>query len=161
MSRRAPAAVAVALLGLSLTAPAVAAPDRPLQEPVRFATFNASLNRFAEGDLLADLETVAAGGTVAQVEAVLEIIERNDPDVLLVNEFDFDPAAAELFAELADYPHHFTAPSNTGVPSGYDLNNDGTVGGPDDAYGFGFFPGQYGMLVLSRHPLPEARTSLR
>lgn len=45
------------------------------------------------------------------------------------------------------------APSNTGVPSGFDLNNDGRVGGPDDALGFGFFPSQFGMLVLSRHPI--------
>ncbi|MBY5162230.1 endonuclease/exonuclease/phosphatase family protein [Salsipaludibacter albus] len=145
------------LLGLALLLaglPASAGPD----EPVRFATFNASLNRFSQGLLLADLQTVAGGGSVPQVEAVLEIIARNDADVLLVNEFDFDPAAADLFADLTGYPHHFTAPSNTGIPSGFDLNNDGSVGGPDDAFGFGFFPGQYGMLVLSRYPLPEART---
>jgi hypothetical protein len=53
-----------------------------------------------------------------------------------------------------------SAPSNTGVPSGFDLNDDGRVGGPDDALGFGFFPGQFGMLVLSRHPIErdEVRT---
>jgi hypothetical protein len=34
-----------------------------------------------------------------------------------------------------------------------DFNNDGAVGGPDDAYGFGFFPGQFGMLVLSQYPI--------
>lgn len=142
------------LLGLALAAPVSAGPP----SEVRFATYNASLNRFNAGDLLADLQTVAAGGSVAQVEAVLEIIARNDADVLLVNEFDYDPAAAELMADLTGYDHHFTAPSNTGVPSGYDLNNDGVVGGPDDAFGFGFFPGQYGMLVLSHYPLPDART---
>jgi hypothetical protein len=45
------------------------------------------------------------------------------------------------------------APSNTGIPSGFDLNNDGSVGGPDDAFGFGFFPGQYGMAVFSMYPI--------
>ena len=143
-----------ALLGLSMAVPAVAEPP----DDVRFATYNASLNRFNQGDLLEDLQDVAAGDPVPQVDNVLAIIARNDADVLLVNEFDFDPAAGELFADLAGYEHHFIAPSNTGIPSGHDLNNDGVIGGPDDAFGFGFFPGQYGMLVLSDFPLPEART---
>jgi hypothetical protein len=51
------------------------------------------------------------------------------------------------------YPHRFTAESNTGIPSGFDLNNAGGVGGPDDAFGFGFFPGQFGMAVYSRYPI--------
>ena len=41
--------------------------------------------------------------------------------------------------------------------SGFDLNNDGTVGGPDDAFGFGEFPGQYGMVVLSQFPIVDRR----
>ena len=53
-------------------------------EAVRFATFNASLNRNAEGDLVRDLST---GGN-AQARNVAEIIQRTDPDVLLVNEFE-------------------------------------------------------------------------
>lgn len=150
----------VVLVGLATQAALAAPPDGSAasDRSVRFATFNASLNRSSQGALLADLQTVANGGSVDQVEAVLEIIARNDADVLLVNEFDFDPTAAELFADLAGYEHHFTAPSNTGIPSGHDLNNDGSIGGPDDAFGFGFFPGQFGMLVLSQHPITDART---
>jgi Endonuclease/Exonuclease/phosphatase family len=125
---------------------------------VRFATFNASLNRFNAGDLLAELQAAAAGSVTPQLGAVLEIIAVNDPDVLLINEFDFDPAAGALFAELAGYPYHFIAPSNTGVPSGFDLDNSGAVGGPNDAFGFGFFPGQFGMLVVSRYPIGSVRT---
>lgn len=45
------------------------------------------------------------------------------------------------------------AASNTGIPSGFDLDNNGSVGGPNDAYGFGFYPGQYGMVIYSRHPI--------
>lgn len=134
-------------------------------EPVRFATFNASLNRSAAGELAADLSTPDD----AQAQAVAEIIQRTRPDVILINEFDFDPAAVDLFrdnylevaqggAEPIDYPHSFIAPSNTGIPSGHDLNNDGTVGGPDDAFGFGFFPGQFGMVVYSRYPIVDTRT---
>ena len=84
--------------------------------------------------------------------------------MILVNEFDYAPENVDLFrenylevgqrgADPVDYPYAYIAPSNTGVPSGHDLNNDGTVGGPDDAFGFGFFEGQYGMVVFSKYPI--------
>ncbi len=144
------------------TAPAAASqPGRPDMD-VRFSTFNASLNRGAEGQLLADLSTPDN----VQAQVIAEIIQRNDPDVLLVNEFDYVEGgqAAELFrdnylavgqngAAPVDYPYYYVAPSNTGVPSGHDLNNDGVVGGGDDAFGFGLFPGQYGMVVYSKYPI--------
>ena len=56
-------------------------------------------------------------------------------------------------AEPIVYPYNFVAPSNTGIPSGFDLNNNGSIGGADDAFGFGFFPGQYGMAVYSMFPI--------
>ncbi|PSK98682.1 endonuclease/exonuclease/phosphatase family protein [Haloactinopolyspora alba] len=136
----------------------------PPGEPpeVRVATYNASLNRASEGELVRDLST----GDDPQARAVAEVIQHTRPDVLLLNEFDHVPRqrAVDLFrenyleepqrdAEPIDYPYAYTAPSNTGVPSGFDLNNDGTVGGGDDALGFGAFPGQYGMVVLSRYPI--------
>jgi hypothetical protein len=34
-----------------------------------------------------------------------------------------------------------------------DLNNNGRSGDPDDSWGYGAFPGQYGMVVLSRYPI--------
>ena len=34
-----------------------------------------------------------------------------------------------------------------------DLFNDGSVGGPNDAYGFGLFPGHFGMVVYSKYPI--------
>ncbi|UFN44576.1 endonuclease/exonuclease/phosphatase family protein [Nocardioides okcheonensis] len=184
-SRRTLAAVAtLALAGLTapvLTAPAVAGDrddgrghhhghghghgnghghGRPAE--VRFATFNASLNRAAAGDLVRDLSTPDD----AQAAAVAETIQRTDPDVLLVNEFDYveGGAAADLFREnylevphngapAVDYPYSYVAPVNTGVPSGLDLDNDGSVGGGNDALGFGAFPGQYGMVVYSKFPI--------
>jgi hypothetical protein len=160
-------AAATAAVGLAAAPAALAGPADPPGKPdmdVRFATFNASLNRNAAGQLLADLSTPDN----AQARAVAEIIQRTSPDVLLVNEFDYyeDGVAAELFrdnylevsqngADPVDYPYYFVAPSNTGIPSGFDLNNDGVVGGPDDAYGFGFFPGQYGMVVYSKYPIDD------
>ncbi len=128
---------------------------------VRFATFNTSLNRGTAGELRADLEAALEGDVDPQLGAVLEIIERNDPDVLLVNEFDTgtdgDSGTVRMFAELADYPYFFTAPSNTGIPSSLDFNNNGVIGGPEDAFGFGFFPGQFGMAVFSKYPIDTSR----
>ncbi|WP_255250993.1 endonuclease/exonuclease/phosphatase family protein [Kocuria sp. WN036] len=166
------AAALAAVLLMGAGAPAVAGPDRAhghgdergqgTREPVRFMTYNASLNRETDGQMRADLATPDN----AQAQAVAEVIQRTAPDVLLLNEFDHDPEArsAELFHDnyLAvpqngqnpvDYPYVYTAPVNTGVPSGLDLNQDRTVGGPDDAWGFEAFPGQYGMAVYSKHPI--------
>ena len=146
--------------------PAAAAPERrPVS--IRFATFNASLNRNVEGQLVSDLSTP----NNAQARTVAEIIQRVRPEVLLINEFDFveNDVALELFqqnylsvpqggAAAIEYPHGFVAPSNTGIPSGFDLDNADGVGGPNDAFGFGFFPGQFGMAVYSMHPITSVRT---
>jgi len=161
-SRLRPALLAAFVLALFATETAVAA-----NETVRFSTFNASLNRNFEGQLVTDLSTPDN----AQARAVAEIIQRTRPEVLLINEFDFASAALGLFqdnylsvsqngAAPIFYAHRFIAPSNTGIPSGFDFNNNGSVGGPDDAFGFGFFPGQFGMAVYSQHPIltPQVRT---
>ena len=162
------ASLAVALATAVVAAgPAVAA-DRasgrtaPPDRELRVATFNASLNRTAAGALVSDLSTPDN----AQARAVAEVIQRTAPDLLLVNEFDYVPGgvAAELFrdnylersqngADPIAYPYYYVAPVNTGVPSGLDLDNNGTVGGSNDAFGFGFYPGQYGMAVYSKHPI--------
>jgi hypothetical protein len=170
MGMRSLSAIMAGTLALSTAAatlalaPAVAKgpKHRSGPEQVRFATFNASLNRGAEGELVADLSSPGN----EQASAVAEIIQRTRPDVLLLNEFDYvaENKAVNLFrdnylevsqqgAEPIEYEYAFVAPSNTGIASGHDLNNDGTVGGPDDAYGFGLFPGQYGMAVLSKYPI--------
>jgi hypothetical protein len=169
------AAFAAVLLTAS-SAPAArsgAGDDDGRARTVRFATFNASLNRSAAGQLKADLlaSTDMTRLGVQQAHNVAEIVQRIRPDVLLLNEFDFEPEALDLFADrfLAvphngapgiDYPYRYIAPSNTGIPSGLDLDNSNSVGGPNDAFGFGFYPGQFGMAVYSRYPIdrPAIRT---
>jgi hypothetical protein len=118
-----------------------------------------------------------------QADAVAEIIQRVNPDVLLINEFDYDPGGVALqgfidnylavphgdAAAITDYNYTFIAPSNTGIhpgaAPGIDFNNDGLVDPvpapfnfvyANDAFGFGWFPGQFGMAVLSRYPIDEA-----
>ena len=147
------------LLALICAAPALA-------QTIRFATYNASLNRATDGALRRDL---SAPGN-AQANKIAEVIQRVRPDVLLINEFDYDAAqeSARLFqrnylavahgdAQPIRYPYSYSNAVNTGLPTGLDLDRDGRVAGGNDAYGFGQFPGQYGMLVLSRFPIDQAR----
>jgi endonuclease/exonuclease/phosphatase family metal-dependent hydrolase len=132
------------------------------ENTVRIATFNTSLYREQAGQLVRDLE----GGEHQQARQIAEVIQRVRPDVILLNEFDYDAEgqAARLFlaqylavglngCEPIHYAAHFSAAVNTGRPSGRDLDKDGRSGGPADAIGFGHHEGQYGMLVVSRFPI--------
>ena len=164
---------AVATIALAAAAPALAKDGREL----RFATFNGSVNRNADGQLLEEV----SNGDDPQLRNVAEIIQRARPDVLLINEFDFVPGqqAARLFqknylsvsqngAQPIRFGHRFVAPSNTGIPSGKDLDNNGqvvTTTGPgiqgvlygNDSFGFGEFPGKFGMAVFSRRPIEQQK----
>jgi hypothetical protein len=167
-------ALVATMTGLSTTSaeakgPRTGTPSSPAassaSSSVRIATFNASLNRFNAGDLIADLSTPDA----AQPQVIAETIQRQRPDIVLVNEFDYDAdgLAVDLFhdnylavaqhpdVEAIAYPYRLPFASNTGIPSGFDLNRDGAVGGPDDAFGFGFFPGQFAFALYSKYPIVE------
>jgi len=158
-------------LALALIAGGADAADWPPEKPaagLRIAQFNAALARQGAGVLIHDIRK-----RHPQVEAVAEIVQRLRPDILLINEIDRDPqgrALALLRDRLArptgdlagiDYPHLLQPAQNTGRPSGLDLDRDGRVAGPGDAWGFGRFPGQYAMAVLSRLPLGPARSYAR
>jgi len=141
------------------------------QYPVRLATFNVSFNRPVAGQLIADMRDATDqlgdnDSSDQQIKAVAEIIQRVRPDILLLNEFDHDHGgeALRLFMRNylgvsqngqvpVNYNHYFLAEVNTGVETGFDLNNDGITGGPEDSFGYGEFPGQYGMVVLSNFPI--------
>jgi hypothetical protein len=157
---------------LLVTVPASAASAHGRHHNLRIATYNLSLNRPTEGLLREHLATPGVDDVYRrQARNVAEVIQRAGPDVVLLNEFDYDPEAARLFADnflavsqngapAQRYPHRFVAPSNTGIASGFDLNNNGTVDTTpgdqaygDDSYGFGLFPGQYGMVVYSKYPI--------
>ncbi|MFB6230179.1 MAG: endonuclease/exonuclease/phosphatase family protein [Salinibacter sp.] len=136
-------------------------------------------------------------------------IQHLAPDVLLVNEMTYDqPGAPDYEAGAPEgqnaqrfVDHYLSTPQadtleglsyhpvmlpvNTGLPSGFDLNNDGRVvstvpdvpAPPDsgsvapqtdagraygnDAWGFGVFPGQYGMALFVREGLTVLRDSIR
>nr|WP_298133730.1 endonuclease/exonuclease/phosphatase family protein [uncultured Pseudoxanthomonas sp.] len=139
--------------------------------PLRVATYNTSLFSDDAGGVIRQLE-----GDDAHARKIAAVLQKVRPDLVLLNEFDYDDAhrAADLFQqrylEVAQrgggdplrYPYRYLAPVNTGVPSGLDLDRNGAVGGQgrgrgNDAWGYGLHPGQYGMLVLSRFPIDEAQ----
>jgi endonuclease/exonuclease/phosphatase family metal-dependent hydrolase len=155
---------AAIVLGLSLVATTAAAEVAR----VRFAQFNI----FELSRKKVDEVDAQGRGTNAQLEKAASIVQLIRPDVLLVNEIDGDGGeTARLFLERylavgqdgqdgVRYPHVFAAPSNTGQPSGLDLNNNGRTTDPEDAFGFGRYPGEFGMALYSVHPIDtqSART---
>jgi endonuclease/exonuclease/phosphatase family metal-dependent hydrolase len=148
---------------------------------IRIATFNISLAGQKPGEMLTRLQA----GDDLQAKAVAEIIQRVQPDVLFLNELDFDERGDILTAFVDNYlakaqgvstaakdgdkpaavkyEHRYTAPVNTGIASKFDLDRDGVRGAElgtsayaRDALGYGQYPGQYGMAILSRFPIDES-----
>jgi hypothetical protein len=131
---------------------------------LRIATFNSYLNRESLGALKTELEE----GTNEQIKNVAQIIQRVNPDVLLLQEFDYNGTEqVQTFidkylnvAQAEDtnaisYPYFYTSTVNTGTQpdTPVDFNNDGKTGTADDAFGFGEFEGQYGMVLFSKYPI--------
>ena len=138
----------------------------------KVASYNASLFRDNAGALITELSTV----TSQQPGHMARVIQHNNPDVILINEFDYDVGGKALkrfkenYLEVAQtgqnpvyYPYSYIAAANTGVHSGFDLDNNGAVvstlgaaGYGEDALGFGTHPGQYAFVVLSKFPIDTA-----
>ena len=175
------------------------APDGESGDPYRFMAYNIEDVRTAD---------VRAGDHPRLTEAAARIQDLR-PDVLLINEMTVDQPGdpgyrsgeakrqnARRFADgylavaQADSLRPLSyqtvmLPVNTGLPSGFDLNNDGQVvttvpeippspadGGVapqtasgraygNDAWGFGTFPGQYGMALFVREDWTVLRDSIR
>ncbi len=133
-----------------------------------------------------------------RLKAIAEVVQRMRPNILLLNEIAYDmPGGPDVGQDQGDaeglnaqrFVDHYLSvpqadglkpiryvafmwPTNTGLPSGFDLDNDGKATtefpyppptnadgtpGPstpegraygNDCWGFGTFPGQYGMALL-------------
>ena len=138
-------------------------------ETIRFASFNISFYRSEAGQLKREL----SDGNSESPKKIAEIIQRIRPDVILLNEFDYDSAGKGIegfqnnYLAVSQngnppiqYRFSFSAAVNTGVDSKLDLDGDGVLGTANDAFGFGRYPGQYGMVVLSKFEIvePDIRT---
>lgn len=139
---------------------------------IKIATFNVSMdatNYLNRGEVGKGNELINSLNTNhQQIKNIAEIIQHARPDILLLNEFDYikDPSQGiERFindylnksqqgASPINYPYYYYAPVNTGVSTNFDLDNNGKKSGNmADAYGFGHFPGHFGMVLLSRYPI--------
>lgn len=122
--------------------------------------FNVELARDGPGLLLRDI----LKREDSDIELAAGIIAHVAPDVLVLTGFDYDQAGHALAAfsnRVAEqghvFDHHFSRLPNAGLASGRDLDGDGRLGRPRDAFGFGEFAGQGGMAILSRFPILEDR----
>lgn len=140
----------------------VQAGEGSMPRTIRIATYNASLFAKTAGSVAARLRS----GTDAQAQSISAIVQTVRPDILLMNEIDHDVDAAtvkwlrDLYFAVPmgdrpeiEYPYIYSASSNTGVDSGLDLNRNGRRREPNDAWGYGTYPGQYAFAVMSRFPL--------
>lgn len=131
---------------------------------------DALLACYQEGDANLSEARKTTAKNVQQIRHIAEIVQRTRPDVFLLNEFDNDGSAASSTALNAfhdnylahaqhpdvtaiSYPVRQSFATNTGLKSGFDLNQDGKVNrGPGDAWGFGNYHGQYAFAVMSKYP---------
>jgi len=149
-----------------------------IRDTVRVALFNIWE---MSSDKLNDLNLDKSGKN-EQLTAAAEIIQNIRPHVLVINEIDHDLDAlaagnghnlnARRFNDAylnqgnnpIDYYYSYAAPCNTGILAGKDFDNNDKIatdrdrGSRDhggDCYGYGSYPGQYSMAILSRLPLAE------
>lgn len=145
---------------------------------IRIATFNVSMEALNYLPSELGREAKPTGKELAaalaqnhqQIKNIAEIIQRVNPDIILLNEFDGNDKTHQSLKQFLaqylaksqhgesaiNYPYFYQGPVNTGVASGYDLNNDNKIGQlPNDAYGYGLFSGHFAMALLSKYPIIE------
>ena len=156
------AATATVSFSIGLPADESLVPAKP-ENSIRVATFNTAFSRDQAGALLKKLQSNSQ-----QAKRIADVLRTVRPDIVLLNEFDYsaDNAAIQLFlnkylaaesgmGEPLRYQAFFAAPVNTGEPSGLDLDRNGKLNDPNDAFGFGRYPGHYGMVLLSMYPIEQ------
>lgn len=145
------------------------------KQTLRMAQFNIALFRDKPGQL----QSESRFPNSTQLQLIAATLQHIDADIVLLNEFDHDatyetyininehyfqvPQTQYFSSSGLDYPHVYAPPSNTGLLSGVDINKDGKVELPEDAFGYGLFEGQYAFVVFSKYPImkDEIRTFQR
>lgn len=145
---------------------------------IRIATFNVSMEALNYVERSQNGTTKVTGNELntalksnhQQIKNIAEVIQRINPDILLLNEFDYSPKGEEIKLFINNYlsipqnnqtkinfPYYYQSSVNTGVKTPFDLNKDNKIDFPADTYGFGHFPGHFGMVLLSKYPINEAK----
>ncbi len=148
---------------------------------IRVATFNVSMEALNYTHKTKGQMSTVTGTELKQalqqnnqqIKNIAEIIQRVNPDIILLNEFDFTDnnnadsahqdikrflnqylAVGQQEQNAIKYPYFYQGSVNTGVPATFDMNNNNIKNeSPADTYGFGYFPGHFGMVLLSKYPI--------
>lgn len=163
------------IIFMTTSAKAINVPTKD-KNTLRIATFNVSMEalnyvpyqRGVEPKLTGNELQHALNNNHQQIKNIAEIIQRVDPDIILLNEFDRssdDHQALRIFIQsylnvsqhkqsAINFPYFYQGSVNTGVTAPFDLNRNGNKAEtPQDTYGFGYFPGHFGMALLSKYPI--------
>ena len=147
-----------------------------MPQKLRVATFNVSMEALNYGDnktfdaknIDSNELSFALQANHPQIRNIAEIIQRINPDIILLNEFDRIDNNANNIRDFINnylgvsqhnqqkinYPYFYQGKVNTGVKINSKSNRDKTNKIlPVDAHGFGYFVGHYGMALLSKYPI--------
>jgi endonuclease/exonuclease/phosphatase family metal-dependent hydrolase len=145
-------------------------------ETTRFATFNIRDLTTEQVQSPGDAQAAAAARVIQGVRPDVLVLNEitNNFQEASIREVPTDRSNARAFAEEylsesqrpdiegLEYDFEFTPTSNTGVFSGFDFDNNGTEDGTpgdrtygNDSFGFGEYPGQYALAILSKKPIDE------
>ena len=119
---------------------------------------------------------------IIQIRNIAAIIQKNRPDVLLLNEFNNDGLGKDMKAlkgfqdnylsigqslnsvdggdiqKPIIYPYVENYSTNTGLATNLDLDNNGQSNDANDAQGFGYYHGHYAFALLSQYPIDTENT---
>ena len=145
---------------------------------LRIATFNVSMEALNYTDkkkrnvssIDKNALSLALQNGHPQIKNIAEIIQRVNPDIILLNEFDrVDESSTNIHyflnnylgksqnnQQAINYPYFYQGAVNTGVKVNSDIDQNGKSGQlPVDTHGFGYFVGHFGMVLLSKYPIDE------
>lgn len=143
---------------------------------LKVATFNVSMEalnyieqkRSKSPSVTGKILSQALANDHQQIKNIAEIIQTVNPDIILLNEFDNQNDGHQALKTFINrylnksqngqnainFPYFYQGPVNTGINSGLDIDGNGKEGIlPGDGYGFGYFPGHFGMALLSKYPI--------
>lgn len=173
--------LAIALLLVASSCASGAGAVRPVPTPAGASVRVAVYNIFELSGEKLDRVDEAGRGADTQAAASALVLQTVRPDIVAILEIDHNYTVEDAplghwvdvyqdnYLAHGDtplrYPYVFVAPNNTGILSGVDMDANGRVAGAGDmgtreyggdSFGYGTYPGQYSMALLSRFPIDEA-----
>ncbi|WP_369832238.1 endonuclease/exonuclease/phosphatase family protein [Moritella sp. Urea-trap-13] len=119
---------------------------------------------------------------IIQIRNVAAVIQKNRPNILMMAEFNNDGTGEDKTALIGFQDNYLSVAqsidgaggganlepivfsyfesysTNTGLASGLDLDNDGTIGGLGDDWGFGQYHGKYAFALMSQYEIDTKNT---